>query len=377
MLEAWAKAGQGLHDEALAAIGYVDGETGDGDEYRAYAAALIEDMAGNADRAERAFAQVMSPGTWPFLKAPFTDAVVRSYGAFLERQGQLDKAGDLYRDARTPGSDALWLDHALARVEGGGAAPPKEDAAAGAALPIFAVAGTVHGDVGREPALVMARLAARLAPQDGMIALLVGDILADRGRHGDAVDVYRGVDPQSPFGWSAGLRAAGSLNGDGQTERAITLLRSLADAREDRADALILLGDILRFEERWPEAVEAYDAAFRRMGAAAEDHWRLRYVRGIALERSNEWERAESEFIAALEIRPEDPFILNYLGYSWVDRGEHLHRALAMIVRAVEQEPEDGYIIDSLGWAYYRLARFEDAVVHLERAVERRPLPIP
>src|SRR4029077_13200674 len=32
-----------------------------------------------------------------------------------------------------------------------------------------------------------------------------------------------------------------------------------------------------------------------------------------------------------------------------------------------------GFIIDSLGWAYFRLARYDDAVVQLERAVKLQP----
>ncbi|MCI5061049.1 MAG: tetratricopeptide repeat protein, partial [Alphaproteobacteria bacterium] len=35
--------------------------------------------------------------------------------------------------------------------------------------------------------------------------------------------------------------------------------------------------------------------------------------------------------------------------------------------------PDDGYIADSLGWVYYRLNDFENAVPHLERAVELLP----
>src|SRR5690606_22346998 len=60
--------------------------------------------------------------------------------------------------------------------------------------------------------------------------------------------------------------------------------------------------------------------------------------------------------------------LLNYYGYSLVDRGEKLAEALEMIERAVALDPRNGAYIDSLGWAYYRLGRFEDAVITLERA---------
>ena len=41
-----------------------------------------------------------------------------------------------------------------------------------------------------------------------------------------------------------------------------------------------------------------------------------------------------------------------------------------MIQKAVAAQPDAGYIIDSLGWAQYRLGYYNEAVVHMERAVE-------
>src|SRR5690606_3282769 len=78
-------------------------------------------------------------------------------------------------------------------------------------------------------------------------------------------------------------------------------------------------------------------------------------------------------FKKALELYPDQPQVLNYLGYSWVDRGENLEEALQMIRKAVEMRPQDGYIVDSLGWAYYKLGRYNEAVVELEKAVKLRP----
>ena len=109
------------------------------------------------------------------------------------------------------------------------------------------------------------------------------------------------------------------------------------------------------------------------IGAMKERHWILLYSRGIALERSKQWSRAENDFLAALKLNPNQPYILNYLGYSWVDQGINLDRAKTMIERAVKLRPNDGYIVDSLGWALFRIREFPVAVQHLERAVELRP----
>jgi len=91
------------------------------------------------------------------------------------------------------------------------------------------------------------------------------------------------------------------------------------------------------------------------------------------LERSKQWERAEADFLGALELEPEQPFVMNYLAYSWVEQHRNLDNAKSMLVRAVELRPNDGYIVDSLGWVYYRLGEYEAAVPQLERAVELRP----
>ena len=45
-----------------------------------------------------------------------------------------------------------------------------------------------------------------------------------------------------------------------------------------------------------------------------------------------------------------------------------------MIQRAVAARPDDGYITDSLGWVFYRLGRYDEAVVEMERAAELMPV---
>jgi tetratricopeptide (TPR) repeat protein len=74
-----------------------------------------------------------------------------------------------------------------------------------------------------------------------------------------------------------------------------------------------------------------------------------------------------------LDEFPEDIGASNDLGYLWVDHNEHLQRALKLIQRAVEAEPERAAYRDSLGWAYYRMGRYEEAVVELSKAAAGEP----
>jgi len=98
--------------------------------------------------------------------------------------------------------------------------------------------------------------------------------------------------------------------------------------------------------------------------------WRLLYARGVSYERAGHWPEAQTDFQAALKLRPDESELLNYLGYSWIDRGERLPEALAMVQRAVAANPQSGAMVDSLGWAYYRLGDYKQAVERLEQAIE-------
>ena len=106
-------------------------------------------------------------------------------------------------------------------------------------------------------------------------------------------------------------------------DEAATQLRTLARERPADAEPLIDLGDILRRREQFTEAVAAYDEAEARIGTLEPQHWRLLYARGMALERSKQWTRAETDFLQALKFEPDQPFVLNYLGYSWVEQGHN------------------------------------------------------
>ena len=203
--------------------------------------------------------------------------------------------------------------------------------------------------------------------------ILLGDLLESDDRLEPAMAVYSSIDRKSAFSWPARNRVASILDRLERTEEALKHLRRMASEREKDAGPSINLADILRSHDRFAEAVKAYDQAFERIPVLEPRHWTLLYARGISLERSNRWPKAETDFLEALKLKPDQPYVLNYLGYSWIEKGSNLERAQEMIRKAAELRPNDGYIIDSLGWAQYKLGNFEKAVSHLERAVELRP----
>jgi Flp pilus assembly protein TadD len=301
--------------------------------------------------------------------------MVEVIAGFFERRGKTEEAQSLYRDYATENPDSYYGEMLVKRAKEGRKAPPvAANGREGLAEALFHFGSALQQDRNADIALVLGRLALYLKPDLPVAQVMVANILDAQRRYEEANQVYQSISPKSWLTWSSRLRVAANLEAMEKIAEAEAALRAMAKELPDRTDALLQLGSLMRAKERFAEAVTVYDDAVKRMAKAEQRHWTLFYARGIALERSKQWSRAEADFLRALELQPDQPYVLNYLGYSWVDQGINLDRGMEMIRKAVEQRPTDGYIVDSLGWAHYRLKNYDKAVEHLERAVELRPV---
>ena len=367
MLDAWVEFGLGDMDGAFQAMSPLATHKAY-EPYFAFHAGLISDLSNRPSLADEYYRKAVQsvPGG--------TMRVVAAFGSFLERRGRRDDANALYRGYLESNPGALWLEPAIRRVAAGDVADIEvADVRAGVAEVLFGIGKLLPQDSGSEASLIYARMALHLRPDFPVARVLVAEVYETLDRSKEAVAAYRLIPEDSAFGWTARLRAATNLASLKRIDEAVALLRTMVGEKVERTDAAATLGDILRFSERYAEASLAYDIAVTRTGSFKPRHWHLLYSRGVTLERTKQWDRAEADFLRALELSPDQPLVLNYLGYSWLEQGVNHERAQAMIEKAVSLRPNDGYIVDSLGWAFYRLGDFENAVRQLERAVELMP----
>ncbi len=225
----------------------------------------------------------------------------------------------------------------------------------------------------RELAYMFLRLGQYLDKDNAIIIMALGQMLEEVELYQDANELYATISTNSSLKLLSELRIAENLRLLGDAETAIKRLRNISTLNPTNIDALLTLGDILRFEKKYAEAIKVYTKIIELTGGNRALDWRFYYVRGIAYERSDIWELAEKDFLKALELNPNQPQVLNYLGYSWVDKNMNLLEGLELIKRAVNASPDDGYIIDSLGWAYYRLGQYDKAISALKRALNLLP----
>ena len=364
---AWILASMKRYDDALKALDPLVAEKGFATMHGMHAG-LIEELAGRDEAAEKRYRALIADPKEASAR------VIRVMASNLQRNGKKDEAEKLIRSKLDTNDESMILNEDLARLnEGKKLERVVTTASQGLAEGLFNLASALPRDRAENVVLLYARIALVLEPGFDLAGLLVGDVMMSRERYRDAIETYRAIDSKNAYGWSARLRVADALYELKKLDEATALLEEMAKERPDRVDALVNLGNYLRYKEKFKEAVAAYDRAFKRVDGASDTNWSLYYSRGIALERSGEWERAESDFLKALELQPEHPYVLNYLGYSWVERGKNLEKAQAMIERAVQQRQNDGYIVDSMGWVLYRLGKYDESVKHLERAVQLRP----
>ncbi|MEE2654154.1 MAG: tetratricopeptide repeat protein [Pseudomonadota bacterium] len=326
---------------------------------------LIYEQAGKPDLAEKSLKKSVEKHS--------SVRGVMAFGVFLERKKRWKEAKEIYRRFLSGnGNDAI--ESMIERVEARYPSPIFiKNAQEGMAEVFFNLASTLAHGQSSDLALIYGRLALRIRPAFPLAQLLLGDLLESLSRNLEAVALYKKIDRKSPISWAARLRQASTLNELGLTNDAISLLRTMAKEHKHRFEPLIRIGDVYRSQKNFLKAIKAYDHAINRVGRLEKNHWSILYARGIAFERAKRWQNAEKDFLKALDLNPQQPFVLNYLGYSWVDRGINLERAKKMIRTAVNLRPNDGYIVDSLGWVLFRLGDFLGATKNLERAVVLRP----
>lgn len=365
ILHAWALVGDNRKAEADAVLDKL-GQSGL-EDFLVFHRALMAEASGDTEGAIALAARA-------FEAEPYVARIAEVYARILANAGRTDEARDVIAAFEDQG-----ITHPVVTIV-------KEQIEAGQRPGIFAsnvqvgAAEMFHGigvalsrDGSLDLSLVFLRMGLYLDPSADVIALALGQLLDSANQHDAANAIYDAVPVTSPMKPTAVVRIAQNLDVKGDRPEALRRLGNIVTSRPGDLDAVSVLGDLLRYDEQYLEAAEAYSKALALTGGDSPADWRYYYVRGIAYERAKQWPKAEADFLKALELNPDQPAVLNYLGYSWIDQDMNLEPALEMIEKAVEAQPQDGYIVDSLGWAFFKLGRIEEAVKTLEHAVLLRP----
>ena len=365
MLNAWIQAGSGATARALETLDKLKDPRFA--PFRDFHAALIADLAGNTNEANKRFKSAYG-GEHTSLR------VIDAYARFQARHGDRDEARRAYEEfgklvPRHPIIVSALKDLAAGKTP----EPLVANAVAGAGEVLYGLGASGGQTNDSLASMIYLRLGLYLAPDNGLAIATLADSYERLKQYERAVDIYNSMPERSPLRANADIQTALILEAMGRSDDSLSHLKAIVAEKPGDIESIIALANLYRARKQWPEAASAYTKALDLIGQPASSDWTLLYSRGIAYERSKQWPLAEADFKKALELKPDQPQVLNYLGYSWVDQGMNLDEAFRLLRKAVDATRGDGYIVDSLGWAYYKLGRYDEARRELETAIELKP----
>ena len=212
-----------------------------------------------------------------------------------------------------------------------------------------------------------------LSPDFNALKMLLADVYQKLNIDEKALYLISSIDKDTIYYAKTLNSKLKILNDTGEKLKVIEILEEIIKKPSALRIHKILLADSLRSEGLYKKSLIYYNQVIEAIKTLDEKDWQVFYSRGITNERLKNWGDAEKDFLKALQLNPNEPYVLNYIAYSWLERNIKLDEALEFLLIAVEKEPNDAYIIDSLGWAYFLLGNYEKSIDVLEYAVTLSP----
>ena len=190
-----------------------------------------------------------------------------------------------------------------------------------------------------------------------------------------AKETYKSLSKKGKaFQWHASKQLAKILIQEEDLEKALEILSNAYDNLNYKdIHEIFDYAEFLKNNEKFEDSIPYYTKVIDKV---KEDHPLYAEStdgRGIAYERTGQWEKAEKDLLDSLKANPEQAYVINYLAYSWIEQGVKIEKSLDMLEKANNLRSNDPYITDSLGWALFKLQRYEESKNYLQLAVKLLP----
>jgi tetratricopeptide (TPR) repeat protein len=190
-------------------------------------------------------------------------------------------------------------------------------------------------------------------------------------KYSEAKKIYKKIKKiGTNYDWHSSKRISFILKEQGKKNEAIDYLKkSFLNIKNPNVYEIFEYAVFLKNNEQYQNSIKYYSDVIALINKEHNLYAQAVDGRGMAYERTNQWDKAEIDLLDSLSVSPEDAYVINYLAYSWIEKGINIEKSLEMLKKANQLRPNDGYIIDSLGWALFKLKRYKEAKKYMELAV--------
>ncbi len=182
------------------------------------------------------------------------------------------------------------------------------------------------------------------------------------------------INAGSIYSWHASKQITNILEDQGKKDESVKFLKNHYNKISfPNLNTVYDYASFLKNNKKFEESINYYTKVLNLID---EDHYlypKATDGRGIAYERTDNWKKAEKDFLNSLRVLPDQAYVINYLAYSWIEKGINIEKSLKMLEKANSLKRNDGYITDSLGWALFKLKRYKDAKKYLQLALMIMP----
>lgn len=228
-------------------------------------------------------------------------------------------------------------------------------------------------------ALSFSRIATWLDPENSETWMVAAELLAQRDRSTEAVELLEQVERGDPFAAQARDQRVRLLVQDQRGELALAQALAAVEAPAPSLSDWVRLGEVHLAAGRPGDAAGAFQRAIEARAVGGDqsiDEWVLWLMRGSAHDEADQWPEAKAALQEAFRLAPEQPLVLNYLGYAQLERRENVDEAERLVREAHRLAPDSAAITDSLGWALYLKGQLPEAIQLLEQAARGEPADV-
>lgn len=190
-----------------------------------------------------------------------------------------------------------------------------------------------------------------------------------------AKKIYKSfVKAGSVYSWHASKEISSILEDQKKEDESVKFLKkSYKKINSPNVDEIYDYARFLKNNNEFYESIKFYTKVLNLINKEHYLYPKATHGRGIAYERTDQWEKAEIGFLNSLSVSPDQAHVINYLAYSWIEKGINVEKSLRMLKKANELKKNDGYIVDSLGWAMFKLERYNEAEEYLRLGLVLMP----
>jgi tetratricopeptide (TPR) repeat protein len=202
-------------------------------------------------------------------------------------------------------------------------------------------------------------------PDSWQLRFYLASAYEGKEQNAKALEEFLKIPPTAPVYLEALSHIAYLYKEQGNPEAGLTLLTRAAEAKTGGVEPYLLLSRYLDALGKQQKGLEVL------LGVAAEfpKEPRLFFTIGMLYDKIGNRDESIAMMKKVIDMAPDDAQALNYLGYTYAEMGVRLNDALEYVNRALTITPGDGFILDSLGWVYFKMKKYDLAIVNLQRAL--------